>query len=98
MQTGSRSRRRRGLAAGRSERRTSPRSTCRRSNTGTRRTDRASEANVGGWDGYYTQVAIEAGVETVATIDNDFERFDAFDTELVFSPEEFEELDRFLSA
>jgi len=34
----------------------------------------------------------------VATIDNDFERFDAFDTELVFSPEEFEELDRFLSA
>ena len=57
---------------------------------------RASEANVGGWDGYYAQVAIEESVETVATIDDDFERFDAFDTEIVLSPDEFEVLNRFL--
>ena len=59
---------------------------------------RADEANVGGWDGYYANVATEAGVETVATIDDDFERFDAFDTELVLSTDEFAELDRFLGA
>lgn len=56
----------------------------------------ASEANVGGWDGYYAQVAIDEGVNTVLTIDDDFERFDAFETEVVLSPEEFGELNRFL--
>ena len=56
----------------------------------------ASQANVGGWDGYYAQVAIDEGVNTVLTIDNDFQRFDAFDTEIILSPEEFNELDRFL--
>lgn len=58
--------------------------------------DRAAEANVGGWDGYYAQVAIEEGVRTVLTIDDDFERFDAFETEVVLSQEEFEELNAFL--
>jgi predicted nucleic acid-binding protein len=57
---------------------------------------RASEANVGGWDGYYAQVAIDEGVDTVVTIDDDFERFDAFDAEVILSPEEFSELNRFL--
>ena len=57
---------------------------------------RAGEVNVGGWDGYYAQVAIEESVETVATIDDDFERFDAFDTDVILSPDEFVELDRFL--
>lgn len=56
----------------------------------------ASTANVGGWDGYYAQVAIEEGVNTVLTIDDDFERFDAFDTEIILSPDEFGELNRFL--
>lgn len=56
----------------------------------------ASDANVGGWDGYYAQVAIDEGVNTVLTIDDDFERFDAFDTEIILSPEEFSELNRFL--
>jgi predicted nucleic acid-binding protein len=59
---------------------------------------RASEANVGGWDGYYAQVAIDEGVDTVVTIDDDFERFDAFDTEVILSPEEFSELNRFLES
>lgn len=56
----------------------------------------ASDLNVGGWDGYYAQVAIEEGVNTVLTIDDDFERFDAFDTEIILSPAEFRELNRFL--
>lgn len=56
----------------------------------------AGESNIGGWDGYYAQVAIEEGVNTVLTIDDDFERFDAFDTTVILSPEEFTELDRFL--
>mgnify|MGYP002760327727 FL=1 len=56
----------------------------------------ASDANVGGWDGYYAQVAIDEGVNTVLTIDEDFQRFDAFDTEVILSPREFEELNEFL--
>ncbi|SEH13233.1 Predicted nucleic acid-binding protein, contains PIN domain [Natronorubrum sediminis] len=57
---------------------------------------RSNDANVGGWDGYYAQVAIDEGVKTVLTIDHDFERFDAFDTEIILSPTEFRELNRFL--
>jgi len=53
---------------------------------------RASEANVGGWDGYYAQVAIDEGVRTVVTIDDDFERFDAFETEVILTTEGFERL------
>ncbi|WP_340097981.1 hypothetical protein [Salinibaculum salinum] len=58
--------------------------------------DRASDANVDGWDGYYAQVAIEEGVNTVVTIDNDFEQFDDFATEIILSPAEFEQLTEFL--
>jgi len=56
----------------------------------------SSDANVGGWDGYYARVAIDEGVKTVLTIDDDFDRFDAFDTEIVLSPDEFSELNEFL--
>ncbi len=56
----------------------------------------ASETNVGGWDGYYAQVAIDEGVTTVLTIDDDFDRFDAFDTEIILSPDEFINLNQFL--
>ena len=58
----------------------------------------ASDKNVDGWDGYYAQVAIEEGVNTVLTIDDDFERFDAFSTEIILSPAEFTKLNRFLAA
>ncbi|MEY7850476.1 hypothetical protein AB7C87_14910 [Natrarchaeobius sp. A-rgal3] len=57
---------------------------------------RSSEANVDGWDGYYAQVAIDEGVNTVLTIDDDFERFEEFDTEVILSHDEFSELNRFL--
>ena len=56
----------------------------------------AGDANVGGWDGYYAQVAADEGVSTVLTIDDDFERFDAFETEIILSPDEFRELNEFL--
>lgn len=58
---------------------------------------RARTENVDGWDGYYAEVAAEEGVQTLLTLDDDFERFDAFVTEVVLSPEEFRELDRFLA-
>ncbi|WP_255192541.1 hypothetical protein [Natronobeatus ordinarius] len=57
---------------------------------------RSSDANVNGWDGYYAHVAIDEGVNTVLTIDDDFERFDEFDTEIILSPAEFSELNQFL--
>jgi len=57
---------------------------------------RASDANVDGWDGYYAQVAIDEGANTVLTIDDDFERFESFDTEVILSSDEFSELNRFL--
>jgi len=58
----------------------------------------ASDANVGGWDGYYAHVAMSEGVNTVLTIDDDFERFDAFDTEVILSPDEFSQLNTFLGS
>ncbi|MUV59422.1 hypothetical protein [Halobacterium sp. CBA1126] len=57
---------------------------------------RAGDANVDGWDGYYAQVATDEGVNTVLTIDDDFERFDAFATEVILSPDEFRTLNEFL--
>jgi len=57
----------------------------------------AGEVNVDGWDGFYAQVAIDEGVKTVLTIDDDFERFDAFDTEVILSPKQFAELNRYLA-
>ena len=59
---------------------------------------RAGDVNVDRWDGYYAQVAIDEGVKTVLTIDDDFERFDAFDTEIILSPAEFDELNRFVES
>ncbi len=57
---------------------------------------RAGDANVDGWDGYYAAVAADEGVNTVVTIDDDFERFDDFATEVILSPAEFEQLNEFL--
>lgn len=56
----------------------------------------ASEANVGGWDGYYATIAREAGIETALTIDDDFEDVEGFSTEIVLSPAEFATLNDYL--
>ena len=56
----------------------------------------SSDENVDGWDGYYAHVAIDEGVNTMLTIDDDFEQFDTFDTEVILSPDEFSDLNKFL--
>lgn len=56
----------------------------------------ASESNIDGWDGYYSQVALEEGVETILTIDDDFQRVDGVSTEVVLSQSEFDELNEYL--
>ena len=58
----------------------------------------AGDRNTDGWDGYYAQVAIDEGVNTVLTIDDDFDRFEAFTTEIILSPAEFNELNQFLDS
>lgn len=57
---------------------------------------RAGELNIDGWDGYYAQVAVEEGANTVLTLDDDFTRLDEVATEVVLSPDEFATLNAFL--
>ncbi len=57
---------------------------------------RARTANTGGWNGYYARVAIAEGENTVLTVDDDFERFDAFATEVSLSLGGFRERSGFL--
>lgn len=57
---------------------------------------RASETNIGGWDGYYANVAREEGVETVLTIDNDFEKVPGINANVILSSEEFAALNEYL--
>lgn len=58
--------------------------------------DLARELNVDGWDGYYAQVALDEGVETILTLDDDFERIEDVETDVVLTPEEFGQLNEFL--
>ncbi|WP_135852416.1 type II toxin-antitoxin system VapC family toxin [Halorussus salinus] len=56
----------------------------------------AGDANIEGWDGYYARVAIEEGVETMLTLDDDFRRIEGISTEVVLTTDEFERLNRYL--
>ncbi|MFC5367746.1 type II toxin-antitoxin system VapC family toxin [Salinirubrum litoreum] len=56
----------------------------------------AGTANVEGWDGFYARVAREEGVETVLTLDDDFETLDGISAEVVLTPAEFTELNDYL--
>ena len=56
----------------------------------------ARKLNIGGWDGYYAQVALKEGVETILTIDDDFERVKGIEAEVILSPEEFAALNDYL--
>lgn len=58
--------------------------------------ERAREQNIGGWDGYYAEVALAEGVETVLTIDDDVEQVDGVDAEAVLTHGEFAELNEYL--
>jgi len=56
----------------------------------------ASDLNVGAWDGYYATVALEEGVETVLTVDDDFETVPGITAEVVLTAEEFATLNEYL--
>ena len=56
----------------------------------------AAETNIDGWDGYYARVAIEEGVETVLTIDDDFETVEGIEANVILSSEEFAALNAYL--
>lgn len=58
--------------------------------------DCADKANIDGWDGYYTQVALEEGVETILTIDDGFRRVDGVSTKVILTPDEFADLNKYL--
>lgn len=52
--------------------------------------------SLGGWDGYYAEVARTEGVGTVLTIDDDFEGVEGVDAEVVLTAKEFAELSEYL--
>lgn len=58
--------------------------------------ERAGASNNDGWDGYYAQVAIEEGVKTILTLDDDFDRLDGVEVEVILSSEEFVALNQYL--
>lgn len=57
---------------------------------------RARELNIGGWDGYYAEVARKEGVNTILTIDNDFEKVTGLDAQIILTPDEFARLNEYL--
>lgn len=52
--------------------------------------------NIEGWDGYYAEVARSEGVDTILTLDDDFDAVEAVTAEVVLSPEEFATLNEYL--
>jgi predicted nucleic acid-binding protein len=56
----------------------------------------AGQTNVDGWDGHYAAVARSEGVDTILTLDDDFERVDGLSAEVVLTPDEFVTLDDYL--
>jgi predicted nucleic acid-binding protein len=58
----------------------------------------AATHNVDGWDGYYARVAVEEGVETILTLDDDFENVDGVTADVILSPEEFATLTAYIDS
>ena len=58
--------------------------------------DPAADHNIDGWDGYYARVAREEGVETILTLDDDFEGVDDVTADVILSPEEFSTLNEYI--
>lgn len=56
----------------------------------------AGVANIDGWDGYYGAVARAEGVETVLTLDADFERVDGVACEVILDAGQFEALNEYV--
>lgn len=58
--------------------------------------DLAGAENVDGWDGYYGAVARSEGVETILTLDDDFERIDGVACEVILDSSQFETLNEYV--
>lgn len=56
----------------------------------------AGESNIDGWDGYYAAVARNEGVETILTLDDDFERVDEVACGVILDTEQFETLTEYI--
>lgn len=56
----------------------------------------AGAENVDGWDGYYGAVARSEGVETILTLDDDFERVDGVACEVILDADQFETLNEYV--
>ena len=56
----------------------------------------ASELNMNGWDGYYVAVAREADVETLLTVDDDFESIPDLNATVILSSDQFATLNDYL--
>lgn len=56
----------------------------------------AGDLNIDGWDGYYATVARSEGVQTILTLDDDFEDVDGVTAKVVLTPDEFSTLNEYL--
>lgn len=56
----------------------------------------AADLNINGWDGYYTQVALDEGVETILTLDDDFDDVEGVTIDVILSGDEFATLNTYL--
>lgn len=56
----------------------------------------AGGLNINGWDGYYAQIALDEGVETILTLDDDFDDVEGITTDVVLSTDEFATLNDYL--
>lgn len=58
--------------------------------------DLAATENIDGWDGYYGAIARSEGVETVLTLDYDFECIDGVTCEVLLDAEQFQVLTEYI--
>jgi predicted nucleic acid-binding protein len=56
----------------------------------------AGSENIDGWDGYYGAVARSEGVETILTLDDEFERVDGVACEVILDADQFETLNEYV--
>lgn len=56
----------------------------------------AGTVNIHGRDGYYAAVARSEGVETILTLDDDFERVDGIACDVLLHTEQFETLNEYI--
>lgn len=54
--------------------------------------------NIDGWDGYYAAVARSEGVETVLSLDDDFERVDNVACEVILTDQQAKQLNTYIES